>query len=35
MLDHESYNVKVGHTKLIFMSLDSKTILVVGRNDSK
>lgn len=33
MLDSESYNVKVGDKKLVFTSLDSKTILVVGRND--
>jgi len=33
MLDSESYNVKVGEKKLVFTSLDSKTILVVGRND--
>jgi hypothetical protein len=35
MLDNESYNVKVGEKKLIFTSLDSKTILVVGRNDEQ
>ena len=35
MLDNESYNVKVGEKKLVFMSLDSKTILVVGRNDEQ
>lgn len=34
MLDNESYNVKVSGTKLVFNSLDSKTILVVGRNDA-
>lgn len=33
MLDNESYNVKVGANRLVFMSLDLKTILVVGRND--
>jgi hypothetical protein len=33
MLDSESYNVKVSEKKLVFTSLDSKTILVVGRND--
>lgn len=33
MLDNESYNVKVSEKKLVFNSLDSKTILVVGRND--
>lgn len=33
MLDNESYFVKVGDKKLVFTSMDSKTILVVGRND--
>jgi len=33
MLDNESYFVKVGEKKLVFTSMDSKTILVIGRND--
>lgn len=33
MLDGESYKVSVGGNRLVFVSTDSKTYLVVGRND--
>lgn len=34
MLDGESYRVSVGENRLVFTSTDSKTYLVVGRNDA-
>lgn len=34
MLDSESYRVVVGENRIVFTSTDSKTYLVVGRNDA-
>ena len=34
MLDGESYRVSIGENRLVFISMDSKTYLVVGRNDA-
>ena len=34
MLDGESYSITVGKTRIVFESNDSKTIIVVGRNDA-
>lgn len=34
MLDSESYSITVGDSRIVFQSNDSKTVIVVGRNDA-